>query len=374
MIRLAVCHVPATRRWSRAGLALGGAALILASAPLEVVAQTQAPSKKPKTGSATDALPSPLYASETPLAITFTTNIRQLRGDKADKSPWRWATIGVANDAGTTISLRARTKTHGVWRLKNCDLPPLRLDVLDSAKKRTPLHNIGHPKVVNVCRNSDRYDQLVLSELQLYRAYRLLTATSHQVRLLRTSYVDSASGKVHATRYSFLIEDPDRMAARLGGRLLEQKGAQPYDLEPATAALALLFEYFIANTDFSVPHLHNTELIGMQDGSYALVAYDFDFSGAVNAPYATADKQFGIRSVRQRTFRGYCAHREWFPQAAALFLSKKDAIYALYRDDVGKLMDRDVVDATLRYFDEFYESIATPRRAEQLFGNCIGPR
>jgi hypothetical protein len=346
------------------------AALIVAALPAIVGAQA---AKKPKTGSSTAALPSPLYASETPLAITFTTNIRQLRGDKADKSPWRAATVSFADPAGKVVSLPARTKTHGVWRLKNCDLPPLRLDVVGDAKKGTPFQNIGHPKVVNVCRNSDRYDQLVLSELQLYRAYRLLTPISHQVRLLRTSYVDSASGQPHATRYSFLIEDPDRMAARLGGKVLDLKGARPNDLDAPSTAVALLFEYFIANTDFSVPHLHNIELVGLPDGSYVTVAYDFDFSGAVNAPYATADRQFNITSVRQRAFRGYCAHRETFAEAAALFRAKKDAIYALYRDDIGKLMDRDVVDATLRYFDEFYEAIATPRRAEELFASCVGP-
>ena len=93
----------------------------------------------------------------------------------------------------------------------------------------------------------------------------------------------------------------------------------------------------------------------------------------MNAPYATPDPQLHISSVLQRAFRGYCAHREQLPAAAELLLQRKDAIYALYHDEIGKLMDDRTVRATLRYFDDFYYSIATPQRANQyVFSSCLG--
>jgi hypothetical protein len=320
------------------------------------------------------AAPPALYSRETPLAITLTTNIGQLRHDRGDKAPWRAATLTITDSAGKAVVLQARAKTHGMWRLKHCDLPPLRLDVSGNAAKKTELQGMGQPKIVNSCRDSDSYEQLLLSELQAYRAYQLVTPASHRVRLARTTWTDSASGKSPIARYMILMEDPDKMAERLGGKLLKEKGASATDLEPAQGAIALLFEYMISNLDFSFRALHNTELVGLPDGTYLPVVYDFDFSGVVDAPYATVDPQFGVKSVRQRVFRGFCAHRVEYPAAAALFLSKKDSIYALYGDGIGKLMDARRVRETLRFYDEFFETISSPRRAERLFDSCVGAR
>jgi hypothetical protein len=268
-----------------------------------------------------------------------------------------------------------RARSHGIWRRKNCQFPPIRLNFSDRETKQTLFHHVDKPKLVNYCRDQDAYEQYVLQELQLYRIYQTLTPVSHRARLLRITYIDSGETKQHAMRYGFLIEDPDRLAARLHGTLAKVKGAGPDDLDPAQGAIAYLFEYLIGNTDFSFAALHNTELIALSDGTNLPVAYDFDFAGAVNTSYATADPRLRIRNVRQRIFRGYCAFQEHYPAAAALFREKKDAIYALYRDEIGQLMNRGVVDETLRYFDDFYASIATPEQAErEVFRNCVGPR
>ena len=53
---------------------------------------------------------------------------------------------------------------------------------------------------------------------------------------MRMTYADSASGKAEATRYAFIEEEPDALAARIGGRTLKIKGAQPDDLEPESDA------------------------------------------------------------------------------------------------------------------------------------------
>ena len=78
-----------------------------------------------------------------------------------------------------------------------------------------------------------------------------------------------------------------------------------------------------------------------------------------------------MKKVRQRLFRGYCAFRDEYPAAIALFQAKKDAIYALYHDDIGKLMDQGVVRETLEYFDEFYKDLKNPRDA---LSTCVGSR
>ena len=329
--------------------------------------------KPPKTGEAT--VP-PLFASETPLAVTFTVNFDKLRGDKSQTSPWRSATLSYLGADGKTVTVPMRAKTHGIWRLAHCALPPIRLNVSNKDAKGTLFHDVQKPKMVSVCKNQDSYEQLVLKEAQLYRVYQTLTPRSHRVRTLRVTYTDSASGKVEATRYAFLFEDPDELAARLGGLMTKTKGAVADDMEPDALALAYVFEYFIGNLDFSFNGLHNTELVLKKDGGLATpIVYDFDFSGAVNAPYATVDPQFRSKRVVERVFRGYCAILNAYPAAIETFQKKKDAIYALYRDDVGKLMEPGIVKAALAYYDDFYDEIKTPRDAESnILKRCLGPR
>ena len=316
----------------------------------------------------------PLFEKETPLAVTFTADLRRLRADKDTNAPWRYATVAYTSDTGRVV-LPARTRTRGLWRLKNCAFPPLRLDFPGKDAKGTVFQRLGKPKLVNYCKDTDAYEQYILQEFQLYRVYQLLTPVSYRVRLLRVAYADSASGKADVTRYAFIAEDPDQLAKRMDGKPVKTKGATAADLEPEPLALAYLFEFLIGNTDFSFNGLHNTQLIGTNDGRILPVAYDFDYAGAVNAVYATPDPLMRIRRVRDRRFRGYCAISAEYPKLLPLFHAKKAAIYALYRDEIGRLLDPGRVKETLEYFDEFYEMIATPASAQSSFlDDCVGPR
>ncbi len=334
------------------------------------------PPKVKKEKKADSVATPPLFTSETPLAVTFTTNLKQLRGDRSQESPWRAASLSYAGSDGKTVIVPVKAKTHGVWRLKRCDFPPVRLNVGGKESKGTLFQNLGKPKFVNSCRNNGSYEQYVLQELQLYRIYQVVTSASHKARLLKVTYVDSASGKDEMIRYGFVFEDPDHLAARLGGKMVKTKGAGADDLDFDRAAITYVFQYFIANTDFSFNGLHNGELVVRDDGSPIIpIAYDFDFAGAVNAPYATVDPKLSVKRVRDRLFRGYCEHASSFPGAFTLFQQKKDAIYALYSDEVGKLLDPRIVRETLAYFDEFYDTIKTPRDAERyVVSACVGPR
>jgi hypothetical protein len=270
-----------------------------------------------------------------------------------------------------------RAKTHGIWRLAHCDFPPVRLNFSSKVAKRTLFEGLDRPKVTNYCRDSDAYEQLVLQELQLYRIYQLLTPMSHRVRLLRVAYADSATGKADVVRHAFLYEDPEQMAARLDGKLLKLKGARAEDFEAPDIALAYLFQFLIGNTDFSFNQLHNAEIVALSDGRSIPIAYDFDFAGAVDAPYATPDPSIRIRRVRDRRFRGYCSLRDEYPKVFPLFREKKDAIYALYGkgDEVGRLLDDKVVRETLSYFDEFYAVLDIKNAGDSpILNDCVGPR
>ena len=315
------------------------------------------------------------FESQEPIEVTLTTNIGQIRGDKGTDPPWRPATISYTGVDGSLVNVPLKARTRGIWRLKRCDFPPMRLNFSGETSKGSIFHHLDKPKLVSYCQDRDMYEEYILEEFQLYRIYQLLTPISHKARLLKFSYADSGSGKIRAKRYGFIMEEPSALGARLGGKVMEQKGALPGDLDPFQDALFGVFQYMIGNTDFSVSALHNVELYFGNDGIVAPIAYDFDFAGVVNATYAVPDEKLGIVNVRQRVFRGYCTDPGEYAKVFALFKEKKPEIYALYADSIGKLMDRGNVRSTLKYFDEFYETIGDSRAAKRsIIEACIARR
>ena len=312
------------------------------------------------------------FESQEPIEVTLTTNIGKIRGDKGDNPPWREATLSYNSAEGSLITVPLKARTRGIWRLKMCEFPPLRLNFSGGTSKGTIFQKLDKPKLVSYCHDTDSYEQYILQEYQLYRVYHVLTPMSHRARLLKFVYADSAGGKVRARRYAFIMEEPKALADRLGGKVMEQKGALPGDLDSFQDALFGVFQYFIGNTDFSEAALHNVELFFNNEGVATPIAYDFDFAGAVNARYATVDERLSIKNVRQRLFRGYCTDAAAYAKVFTLFNEKKPQIYALYSDSVGNLMDRGTVKETLSYFNDFYDTINDKRAAKRLIvESCI---
>jgi len=352
--------------------------MVAQTPPVTQQGKTAKADKPPKKKDADSAMVSKFFRSETPLAATLTTNVGRLRGDKnAETSPWRPATFTYTGPDTAHGTIPVKLKTRGIWRLKNCQFPPVRMNFTSEAVKHTPYAGLDQPKLVNHCRDEDTYEQYILQEFQLYRIYRLLTPASHAVRLIKLTYADSGKEKDKplASRYAFLVEPPGELAARMSARPTKIKGARPDDLEPYHSAIVGLFQYMIGNTDFAFGALHNIELIQMANGDYVPIAYDFDFSGAVNARYATVDPQLRNRTVRERLYRGYCVPNDQYPKVFALFNEKKDSIYALYKDSLGALLRPGLADETLKYFDEFYKTINNPKYAKNdIMDACIGKK
>jgi hypothetical protein len=309
-----------------------------------------------------------------PLAITLTTNIKKIRGDKGDKVPWRNGTLKYTGADGKEVVVPIQLKTRGIWRQHHCDFPPVRFNFNRETVRNTVFTGMNRPKLVSYCRNDDTYEQYVLQEYQLYRIYNMMTPNSHRARLVKMTYADE-SGKVEATRSAIILEEPEELANRLNTKLIKEVGAGPDFMEPFHNALVGFFEYFIGNTDFSIFALHNIELLAQPDGNVIPVPMDFDFSGVVGARYATPDEKLSISSVHQRLYRGYCGPDSEYVKVANLFKQKKDSIYALYSDPIGKLMKKDQVDQTLHYYDDFYKTINDPKAMKrEMIQQCVSGR
>ena len=313
----------------------------------------------------------PLFAEVQPIEVTLSAPFRQLRRNRTGEAVYKPATLSYAGDSGV-VTVPARVRPRGVWRRQNCDIPPLLLNLTKDSTRRTLFAKLDRVRLTLHCRDQDDYDQYLLKEYQLYRVQRLLTPYTFDVRLARMTYVDSERKDTVAQRYGFFQEQDDLFAHKVGARLMEVQGAGPADVEPYQSAFFGVFQYFVGNSDFSIRALHNVVLL-YKEPVYVPTARDFDWSGAVNARYAKPNPILPIRSVTQRVMRGYCAPAQEYEKVFSLFRAQKDSIYALYRDPIGSLMKPNVVKETLEYFDDFYETINDPRRANrEIVQACLG--
>jgi hypothetical protein len=319
--------------------------------------------------------PSPLFATTTPLELTLTVNMRRIMGDRdttKHEHPYRAATLAYRDSSGAPVTLPADVRVRGIWRLQNCQFPPLRLRIAKKAADPTVFDRERRPKLVTHCRNSDDFEQYLLHEYAIYRMHALVTPVALTSRLARITYVDSASGKTLATRAAIFLEDEDNLAERLGGRVFEVKGVPSEQLEPFDTFVMGLFQYMIGNTDWSVPGLHNIQIIQTDTATlprHLALAYDWDFTGLIRTRYAVPPPQLRIRTVRDRLYRGVCPSEPDLAKAVALFNEKRAAILAVY-DSIPGLQPSVARDGR-EYIEDFFRIINDPRRVRRdILGEC----
>lgn len=315
-----------------------------------------------------------LFESDAPLQLRFAGDLRTLLNDrdslKAEYHPF--TLVYRAGDAAPeSVAVRLRTRGHWRRQKRNCDYPPLLLNFPQSKVEGTVFAGQNRLKLVTPCRPSRRdYEQYVLGEYLAYKVYNLLTPLSLRVRLAPATYVDTTGRQDSLTTYTFLLEDAGQMAARNGARLLDAKGGRFADVDSLQLGLVGVFLYLIGGTDWSLSGLHNMELVQhVERGWFYPVAYDFDWTGIVNARYATPDARLRIRSVRDRLYRGRCLSEAHWSTVLGTFRNRQAEIYALYENLPG--LDPRYVEETRRYLDDFYRVIDDPRKLSgELIRRC----
>lgn len=327
-----------------------------------------------------EAQSAPLFLSHEPLELRIEANFKALtEDDRRQESDERPAKISWNTPDGEAGSQDVQIRTRGNFRLgkRNCSFPPLRLNLKKKATKGTIFEGQDKLKLVSVCKTrQDYWEQYVLLEYLAYRALNVLTDLSFRVRLARITYIDTSGDEDPFTKFGFVIEDDSDLGHRAGGQKYDWQGGQldPRRLDPDYAVLVELFQYMIGNTDWSGAEMHNMELVLLPNGTPFTVPFDFDFSGLVNARYASPDPTLDIRRVRQRLFRGFCPDQvgrdlEVYESVYQLFRDRKDQIYEVVRSLEG--LEDGRREDTLEYFDDFYETLDDPGKIEsRLMSNC----
>jgi len=332
------------------------------------VAQAQEPGKA-----------DPLFSRHDVLQVTITAPFKTLMRERPTEEdlPGR---LSYVDEAGTAVELNVGLRTRGKYRhqMRICTFAPIRLNFKKSETKNTVFRKQDKLKLVGHCRNSsNRYEQIVLKEYLAYRFLNEMTELSFRVRLLRITYVDSDRNDDEQIRYGFLIEHKDRLTKRTGLPNVEVQRTSVAALHGDYTNLMSMFQYFIANTDFSPIAgarddvcCHNSKLFGNEGQLYYSIPYDFDMAGMTDAPYATPNVAFKIRNVRQRLYRGRCANNQHLPASVKIFQDNKETFYALVDNMPG--LSGSSGTSMYALMNKFYKLIDDPNAVEKkLARKCI---
>jgi len=328
----------------------------------------QNPSSAPasaKTATRTPLPPSYLFTASATLTLQLEADLHALKGDRGTdrKEHPGLLRFGTGADTG---SVPVKLRTRGIYRLKNCGFPPIRLDLPSHKVAGTPFAGEDRLKLVTHCQSDRAYERNLLKEYALYRVFNAVTDTSYRVRLAHMTYVDSARHDT-VSRYGFLVESDAALARRIASNPLNADNLYDPVMDPSYMTLVAVYQYLIGNNDWSVWKRHNMAIFQRQADPKPVIAvpYDYDFSGAVNAPYAVPPPQLNLQSVRQRVYRGFCQPDTILNAALARFRAAKDSIYAAVRA-VPDLPERDARDV-LQYFDQFYQVLNNPGMVNREF-------
>jgi hypothetical protein len=299
-----------------------------------------------------------LFAATDTFPMTLTADFKAINKDRAPegKKPYpAELTVNDANGRPTPLHVTLRTRGHFRLRASSCSFVPLRIEFKPDEVEGTIFDHQKSLKLITHCQSDKLYEQYTLREYLVYRAMNLLTPKSFRARLARASYVQSTDAKPIITRFGMFLEDDDDVARRMEGRIMELPRAQFKDVDADVLTLAMIFEYMIGNTDFSMYMLHNIRLVRTPSNKVYTVPYDFDLSGLVSTSYAIPDRSFGLKSVRDRLYRGPCRPVEQVEPVLQTFRAKKAEVLGLY-ESLPEL-DRDYRRDAKEYLEEFFRAI-----------------
>jgi hypothetical protein len=326
------------------------------------------------------ATASPLFDDDAVLDIALSGPLGTIVADKRDEDRVEYPFVLTVDDKEIPVSVRVRGHSRTVY----CAFPPLRLRFHDTGTEETPFAGQDKLKLVTHCRNDrEHYETNLLDEYTAYRIFNLISAAGYRVRLLRVTYDDTDRRRQRTDRvyFGFVIESDDELAGRLGGTVAELEGVLYSRLNEVQTARMYVFQYLIANADWSLVTAegeeeccHNVDLIEREEELYT-IPYDFDLSGIVDASYAQQFEGGRRRSMTDRVYTGYCrSTAEAIAAALDHVVGLRDDIIAVAAE--SPTIGRAAAEARAEFVTRFFDKAADDREKllREFDRDCVGRR
>lgn len=255
--------------------------------------------------------PDKLFSSEDILQLELRSDFTALQKNRMEEPVWFDGVLVYYQPEGTNLKIDVKVSVRGNFRLRpeNCSFPPLLIDFRKESVKNTLFEDQNRLKLVTPCQDEED----LLDEYIVYRLYNQVTEYSFRVRLAKILYFDTRTNEPLFVKYSFFLEDEERMAKRNDAKVTE-KFYTPFDLDYESYKKLSVFQYIIGNKDWYAVSRKNIVIVQPHDSTLKPVAvpYDFDFSGFVNASYTEPKGLPAYTMGYRRGYKGICYSEDEF--------------------------------------------------------------
>jgi hypothetical protein len=310
-----------------------------------------------------------LFGSEKILELTLSQNLDSLyKGGLSEQNHYH-GSISCINNAGNFCMIPVYFTKRGHFRksFNVCDFPPLQIHFHAKSTAGTPFEALKKIKIVTHCQNNDsNFNQYVIQEYLFYKVYNIITDHSFKVRLAKIKYVDLSGNYEDMEKYAFFLENPEHIAQRLNGAILDIHDLDPPSVDQYYFSLMSLFQYVIGNQDWSVQLLHNVELVGIYPSLKPVtVPFDFDISWLINIPYNHPTIAYRQGKKFERKFLPEKINRKAMMLAILKLREKREEILSLYHNT--NLLNENNKIRTLTSLEDFFQLLENKKWVRKEF-------
>lgn len=287
-----------------------------------------------------------LAASASPDLI-LSTDVSALMADKKMQD-YQPAKLTAADGKTYEVGVKPR----GKFRRRISEIPPLKIKAKKKMLQAEGLDTLNELKLVLPTSLDEAGNERVVREYLTYKMYEQASPYHVRAHLVNLTLLNTAA--THQPKYivkAILLEDEEETAARLGGTILDRFGLTMDSLDTEQAALMVVFQYMIGNTDWGIMDNRNVRLLQTASGAIVPIPFDFDFSGFVDAPYAVPSSESGLKSVRERSLMSNDLSDEALKKAVTTLHAHRQAFADLCRSGLGA---NKTAERCVKYLDAFF--------------------
>lgn len=297
-----------------------------------------------------------LFQNEEPLKIKLKYSNKEMN-KKTNDSTFIETQISYEQD-GVWKDIDVRLRARGNFRRNTCYWPPVRVKIKKSASKGTIFKGNKSLKLVLPCMKESDNNDNIMKEYMAYKLYEQISPYHFNARRVDIDFTEIYGRKGKERKMiqlkGFLIEDDDVVAKRFDDGKVVDRFIHPLAMDAETSVQNAFFNFLIGNTDISVAYQHNAKLLYIGKRLIPL-SYDFDMTGFVNPSYATVNETLGIKSVRDRVYRGFKRDGSIIESVRQLYISKKENLISILESHASQFDNQREYKETLKFLNSFYE-------------------
>lgn len=312
-----------------------------------------------------------LFLSDEVIRMELRSDFSAIQKGRAENPEYYNGELIYYTPDGKTTKLSVKVMSRGIFRRNpaNCSFPPLFVNFKKNEVKNTIFDSQDKLKLVTPCQEEED----LIEEYVIYKMYNQVTGLSMKVRLAKILYFDTGTGEEVFEKYSFFIEDKEKVAER-NNVIAKDRFLTPFDLNRENFKRMSVFQYLIGNKDWYVTSRKNIVIMQPNDTIMEpfAVPYDFDFSGFVDAEYS---KPKGVPEhllISKRVYKGICYTDDEFKDIFAFYRELMPVFESIINNQelISKYRRKQI----LRYINDFYTVIKSNELIKREFLNVCETR